>query len=108
MHEKALKEGFFIKNQNHTHISLRDLQAYRIDTVENKAHRHVAISLGTIYHNIPWAYRSDALRAFLSANPQNPTSYPLKTPQNRSCEFYGHESLCTGLTDGRFRPKKPI
>lgn len=57
MHEKALKEGFFIKNQNHTHISLRDLQAYRIDTVENKAHRHVAISLGTIYHNIPWPHR---------------------------------------------------
>lgn len=57
MHEKALKEGFFIKNQNHTHISLRDLQAYRIDTVENKAHRHVAISLGTIYHNIPCPHR---------------------------------------------------
>lgn len=55
-----------------------------------------------------YAHRSDGLCAFLSSNHQNSTPYPPKTPQNRSCEFYEHESLCTGLTDGRFQTKKPL
>ena len=52
-----------------------------------------------------YAHRSNALETILGRNPLNPTSYPLKTPQNRSRAFYGHELLCTRLTGGGFQPE---
>jgi len=48
---------------------------------------------------------SDALSAFLRPHPQKSTPYPPKTYQNRSCEFYAHESLCTPVHGNRSAPR---
>lgn len=50
-----------------------------------------------------YAHRWNGLCAILPPKPQFSTSYPLKTAQNGSDDFWGYESLCRQMHDCLFR-----
>jgi hypothetical protein len=64
--------------------------------------------LTQIYHNICCLHRLRRAQRVSAPSYTKERVLPLKTPQNRAGEFYGYESLCTGLTDGRFQAKTPL